>query len=262
MRDYSRFSTSDFSAAIDLVGEVHEVAANRGQQVEHLVRGLCRIVNGQVGIYSELHQYLPGESLRIEPRLDFGWGGGGGAKLEHAVLRGGTTGRSNDQSNHRPERDDDHAGTERACFGSGLVSVGQRDGASPPVHGWIIASTPISLSAGHGVSIALHRAWGDQPFTARDAAIVDAIHDRQRIYATPSPSPMAGLTPRQREILEGLLSGESEKQVALRLGISIHTVHEHVKTIYQRLGVSSRAELLSLWVRRDAKNGAVSIQRS
>jgi len=53
------------------------------------------------------------------------------------------------------------------------------------------------------------------------------------------------LPPRLRQVLAGLLKGDSEQQVALRLGISAHTVHEHVKRLHRRFGVSSRGELLA-----------------
>jgi DNA-binding CsgD family transcriptional regulator len=47
-----------------------------------------------------------------------------------------------------------------------------------------------------------------------------------------------------------LAEGDSEQQVALRLGISAHTVHEHVKRLHRRFGVSSRGELLAHWFRQ------------
>jgi DNA-binding CsgD family transcriptional regulator len=56
------------------------------------------------------------------------------------------------------------------------------------------------------------------------------------------------LSPRQSQTLELLLAGDSEKQLARKLAISPHTAHIHVKTIYKRLGVSSRGELLSRFV--------------
>jgi DNA-binding NarL/FixJ family response regulator len=43
--------------------------------------------------------------------------------------------------------------------------------------------------------------------------------------------------------------GGEEKQIAHELARSPHTVHTHVKSIYRNLGVSSRGELLSLFVR-------------
>ena len=45
-----------------------------------------------------------------------------------------------------------------------------------------------------------------------------------------------------------LLEGDSEKQVAFKLGLSPHTVHEYVKNLYSELQVSSRGELLAQFV--------------
>jgi DNA-binding NarL/FixJ family response regulator len=50
------------------------------------------------------------------------------------------------------------------------------------------------------------------------------------------------LTPRELQTLEGLAQGLSYKEVAHRHGVSSHTVAEHVKCIYKKLGVNSRGE--------------------
>jgi len=55
----------------------------------------------------------------------------------------------------------------------------------------------------------------------------------------------AKLTPRQQQVLESLLTGRSKKEIAFALHISPHTVHNHVKAVYQAFGVSSRGELLA-----------------
>lgn len=52
------------------------------------------------------------------------------------------------------------------------------------------------------------------------------------------------LPPRERQVLLALSEGDDEKQVALRLGITRNTVHEYVRRLLQRYGVSSRSELL------------------
>ena len=59
-----------------------------------------------------------------------------------------------------------------------------------------------------------------------------------------------GLSPRMEQTLRWLLGGDSEKQVAAKLGLSPHTVHVYVKAIYRRYGVSSRGELLARWVKK------------
>lgn len=55
-------------------------------------------------------------------------------------------------------------------------------------------------------------------------------------------------TESQRRVLQLLLTGLSEKEVAVQLNISYHTVHNHVKEIYRRMGVNSRPALLAKFV--------------
>lgn len=55
-----------------------------------------------------------------------------------------------------------------------------------------------------------------------------------------------GITPREREVLALSLQGRSAREIAADLKISWHTVRTHMKHAYRALGVSSRAEALSL----------------
>ncbi len=55
------------------------------------------------------------------------------------------------------------------------------------------------------------------------------------------------LTPSQDRVLEGFVDGLSEKEIAIRLGLSIHTVHTHAKAIYKSYAIASRGELLKAW---------------
>lgn len=57
------------------------------------------------------------------------------------------------------------------------------------------------------------------------------------------------LTPRLRETLDHLLAGRTERIIAELMGISQHTVHDHVKALYRLFKVTSRPQLLALWVR-------------
>ncbi len=58
------------------------------------------------------------------------------------------------------------------------------------------------------------------------------------------------LTPAERSVLQGLLGGESEKQVAAALDKSYHTIHEHVAAIFRKFDVTNRAALMALWLGR------------
>ncbi len=53
-----------------------------------------------------------------------------------------------------------------------------------------------------------------------------------------------GLSPRECEILEALASGESNKELARRLGISPNTVKTHIARVYEKLGVQRRVQAI------------------
>jgi len=55
----------------------------------------------------------------------------------------------------------------------------------------------------------------------------------------------ASLPRRQAEVLTGLVAGHSEKEIAQHLGLSPHTVHDHVKALYRRFQASGRADLVA-----------------
>lgn len=58
----------------------------------------------------------------------------------------------------------------------------------------------------------------------------------------PAPKDDAGLTPREREVLELLAKGLTYKEIAARLIISIDTVRRHCHNIYGKMHVASRTE--------------------
>lgn len=60
--------------------------------------------------------------------------------------------------------------------------------------------------------------------------------------AGPSALDLARLTPREHQILDHLSKGALAKEIADALGISIWTVHGHIKSIFEKLGVHSRTE--------------------
>jgi len=60
----------------------------------------------------------------------------------------------------------------------------------------------------------------------------------------------APLTPREREIVELMAEGSSNRTIALRLAISRHTVKFHVASILAKLGARSRAEAVAVALRR------------
>jgi DNA-binding CsgD family transcriptional regulator len=66
--------------------------------------------------------------------------------------------------------------------------------------------------------------------------------------AAPAPAAAAGpsaatpLSPRELEVLRLLAAGESNQQIARRLGLSPHTVERHVANLYRKIGARGRAD--------------------
>ena len=69
--------------------------------------------------------------------------------------------------------------------------------------------------------------------------------DVRKIY----DNPLTTLTRRELEVLADLASGRTNKQIARDLGVSLNTVKFHVRNLYQKLGVTSRSQAISLYLR-------------
>ena len=102
--------------------------------------------------------------------------------------------------------------------------------------------------------------------TERDLiAAVEALMEDQTFYTssvsemilenlssdgTPATEePMARVTPREREIIQLLVEGKSNKEVANQLGISVRTVESHRATIIRKLHCHSFSELVRYAIR-------------
>jgi DNA-binding NarL/FixJ family response regulator len=90
---------------------------------------------------------------------------------------------------------------------------------------------------------------GGAPMTGEIARLV------VQSFSKPSPSTdgaQQGLSPREKEILALLAEGISNKDIALRLGISAETVRTHLGHIYQKLHVQGRTEAVTRYLKAGA----------
>jgi DNA-binding NarL/FixJ family response regulator len=77
--------------------------------------------------------------------------------------------------------------------------------------------------------------------------------EAERANLPPRAAPAAAgetLTPREAEVLQMIVAGESNKRIAWKLGISEHTVKFHVASLLAKLGAGSRAEAVAIGIRR------------
>jgi two-component system, LuxR family, response regulator FixJ len=82
----------------------------------------------------------------------------------------------------------------------------------------------------------IEAALGKDQRTARDRDIADAV---RRIGI---------LSPREKEVLDGLMAGRPNKLIAYQLGISVRTVEVHRARMMERLGTHQLAEAIRLGV--------------
>lgn len=66
----------------------------------------------------------------------------------------------------------------------------------------------------------------------------------------PAPDPSCRLSPREKDVLTGLVEGHPYKRIAADIGISIDTVRTHIKHIYEKLHVHSRSEAVVRAIRQ------------
>jgi len=67
------------------------------------------------------------------------------------------------------------------------------------------------------------------------------------------------VTDRQQQILDLAARGQSDKEIAQGLGISVHTVRSHLQRLYRAQGLTNRAEAVAVWAAQDPPNGREAI---
>jgi DNA-binding CsgD family transcriptional regulator len=78
---------------------------------------------------------------------------------------------------------------------------------------------------------------------AYDDAVAVIIERPRPIHLTPLIVAAHGLTPRETDVAEVALRGLTTRQIARHLGITDYTVQDHLKSVFAKVGVSTRGEL-------------------
>jgi LuxR family transcriptional regulator, maltose regulon positive regulatory protein len=61
-----------------------------------------------------------------------------------------------------------------------------------------------------------------------------------------------GLSPREAQVLELVAGGDTNKEIATELVVSVHTVERHLQNAYRKIGVRNRSDAAAYVVRREA----------
>ena len=99
---------------------------------------------------------------------------------------------------------------------------------------------------------------GEAIFSANEVFELLRIAGRLQGQGSRSQQAINSLTPREREVLEALADGLSDKEIAERLSVSVGTVGNHFMNIFKKLGVNSRLQALVFALR----HGLVDIDRA
>ena len=92
----------------------------------------------------------------------------------------------------------------------------------------------------------IHRVMDDKYIIG--AGVADDCDDAVRQLGT-QPTRRYRLTSRELEIVSAIATGDSNRDIAERFGISLQTVKHHLTSIFDKTGVSSRLELALLAIR-------------
>ena len=78
-----------------------------------------------------------------------------------------------------------------------------------------------------------------------DGSVAVVIEAAKSAEVAPIIIESYSLTAREREVLGAIARGGSTSEIAAELFLSPHTVRDHIKTVFEKVGVSSRGELVA-----------------
>lgn len=256
----------DVRTLLRLVGECRELGDHPVAWRQHLCACLGRLTGAAMACVGEFTGGVH-SPLNVLGGVDWGWEDG----LDRDVWLEALTSNPDMRDSPVLEQYLQRQGLDDGCGQSRKDLLSDRDWYRSPYYQRIHASigidhTLVSFVKVPGTqeesaALALCRAASDRhDFSLRhrvflqelQVALKPLIGSVLARFTEPSP---ADLSPRLRQVLRCLLEGDSDKQIARRLGISGYTVNQYTKTLYRHFGVQGRAELLSLWLRRAYPSG-------
>ena len=258
MRKSGRVRLKDLRQAYRLIHDCRDAGHDHRAWPVILVEGLARLVDAQVVVMGEIGLGEPGVPARVRSIAESGWRRPSDRETFYrkyvvdkdfgdvltfqrfATLRGGLITRTREQL----VTDDDWYGSHefngynRSWMVDDMIMSQAMFGDPPTLLGFTISGD-----------------LGRERFSRSERRLIRMFHLEIAGHigfslAREPDHPLPDLPPRLKETLGCLLEGDSEKQVALRLGLSRHTVHQYVQDLHRRLGVGTRAELMALCLRR------------
>jgi len=150
----------------------------------------------------------------------------------------------------------DHAGVDiivmdvlTANRANGIEAAGRIKKKYPNIKIIIVTSMPEYSYLQRAREIGVDCFWYKEAGSDGFYKLLDACADGKRIYPDSTPELLIGnaksseFTPKEREVLKELLSGDTDSVIAERMNVSVDTVRWHIKNMLQKTGYKSRLAL-------------------
>lgn len=252
MKQVERLKLRDVRTIFRLVGELRELGHDPNIWRPHMVNRLRGIAGAEVVVSSEIH-FRSTSTPNVMRVVDVGWGCDETGKTWQI----------------HTERDDERPESYWLSIWKPAMTPGAEGSkdslipvkpAKPSYGGKAFILSQVALQhIGTVDQLGLHRSWEQPPFSSAEHRLVRLLHlELGRLWKKDAlhqaEDPTSDLPPRLTQTLAELIEGKSEKEIAVKLGLSKHTIHNYVKALHQRLGVSSRGELLAM-VGKQSRSG-------
>lgn len=238
-----------------LVGECRELGADALAWRMHMQQSLCRLLHGQLTIFTESTVVAPPGTkdwLRCDIHLDYGFGSAAERDVMNRLYE-----NDSPMIEGSPFTPKFAANPARSLATRREVYLSDREWYRGFFYNEYIRpaykdhALMMRLRFGPEIHLlVMQREQGEPTFELRQERLARLfVREWAKSFGT-ELAPRDGfsvrdLAPRLRDVLLCLLQGDSEKQAALRLGLSPHTIHDYVKMLHKRFRVQSRGELLA-----------------
>jgi DNA-binding CsgD family transcriptional regulator len=257
----SKIRTHEYRSIYQLVGECRELGDDVTTWQRHLIEQMAGLTGGSIGFCGEFAGFR-GMRPRYLGQSEWGWSDESDRSSYLANIANFAKNPESYSSMvayhrksvgndgiclSRSQLFDDRSWTATLDYQKAFRPIRMKNAL------WCIRTLP-GVAADESSGIHLLRS-GDQDFGPRDRAIVEETHAALvpliggPLARFADPSPMA-LVPQVRRVLQCMLEGDSDKQIAFRMRLSTYTVNQYTKVVFRHFRVRGRTELMARWIRR------------
>jgi DNA-binding CsgD family transcriptional regulator len=251
----------DVRDAYRLIGDCRDLGGDPIFWHRRMLEGLCQLVGARAATGGEARWIRPGGDIQATFAIDVGLGSRG-HDLYRAYMRElGPGGDPIFQALQQvPGRLIVRTRRQLVADAGWYRSAAWHDYRRPIDIDDQLTSVYQTSDAGAASIIAMLRAPGERQFSSREQRLLSFFHEELgrligRALVSPTEPRPARLSRRLGQTLACLLEGDSEKQVAARLGLSQATIHQYVTALYRHFGVRSRGQLLAHVLKRINREG-------